>query len=144
MLLDDFRSRVAQAPGATAVQDGGRRLTYLQLARHACGLAARLARRGVGPDEVVAVYADRSAEIVVAELAVLLAGAAYLPLDPAHPAARTSELLALSGARAVVSAGPLAARLEPFRNDVLTVDLTGKVPASWRRRPGRTTPRWPT
>jgi len=60
MVLDDFRSRVAQAPDAIAVQDGGRRLTYLDLARHASGLAARLARRGAGPDDVVAVYADRS------------------------------------------------------------------------------------
>jgi amino acid adenylation domain-containing protein len=107
MILDDFRSRVAQAPDAVAVQDGGRRLTYLELARHASGLAARLTRRGVGPDDVVAVYVERSAEIVVAELAVLLAGAAYMPLDPAHPAARTGELLGLSGAAAVITTNPL-------------------------------------
>src|SRR5437763_7749 len=92
MVLDDFRSHVAQAPDAIAVQDGGLRLTYLELARHAWGLAARLTRRGVRPDDVVAVYAGMSAELIVAELAVLLAGAAYLPLDPAHPPTRPSEL----------------------------------------------------
>jgi amino acid adenylation domain-containing protein len=136
MVLDDFRSRVAQAPDAMAVQDGGLRLTYLELARHASGLAARLARRGVGPDDVVACYADRSAELVVAELAVLLAGAAYLPLDPAHPAARTSELLALSGAAAVVSTGPLLSGGAPLGDDPEVVDLAeapSEPSASWAR-----------
>jgi len=136
MVLDDFRSRIAQAPDAIAVQDGGLRLTYLELARHASGLAARLARRGVGPDDVVAVYADRSAELVVAELAVLLAGAAYLPLDPAHPAARTSELLALSGAAAVVSTSPLLSGGAPLGDDREVVDLA-EVPSEPPAAPAR-------
>ncbi len=125
MVLDDFLSCVARAPEATAVQDGGLRLTYLELAGHASGLAARLTRRGVGPDDVVAVYANRSAELVVAELAVLLAGAAYLPLDPAHPATRISELLALSGAAAVISTGPLVSDDALRGRDVEDVDLAG-------------------
>src|SRR5690242_15966468 len=128
MVLDDFLARVAQAPDAIAVQDGGLRLTYLELARHASGLAARLAGRGVGPDDVVAVYADRSAELVVAELAVLWAGAAYLPLDPAHPAARTGEVLALSGAAAVVSTGPLVAGGAPLGDGPVVVDPAGPRP----------------
>ncbi|MGE5830947.1 MAG: amino acid adenylation domain-containing protein [Micromonosporaceae bacterium] len=107
MVLDDFYARVAEAPDAVAVQDGGLRLTYRDLAAHASDLAADLAGRGVGPDGVVAVYADRSAELVVGKLAALLAGAGYLPLDPAHPVARTRELLALSGAAAVVTTGAL-------------------------------------
>ena len=130
MVLDDFLARVAQAPDAIAVQDGGLRLTYQELATHASGLAARLARRGVGSDDVVAVYADRSAELVVAELAVLLAGAAYLPLDPAHPAARTSEVLALSGAAAVVSTGPLVSGGAPLGDDPEVVDLAEVPPDS--------------
>ncbi len=133
MVLDDFRARVAAAPDAVAVQDGRRQLTYRQLAGHASGLAARLAAqldpRRAGPDQVVAVYADRSAELVVAELAVLLAGAAYLPLDPAHPAARTSELLALAGAAAVISTGPLASGPALHGTDVLVADLS-EEPAS--------------
>jgi|GEM_PF-532178 len=129
MVLEDFRSRVAQAPDAIAVEDGSRGLTYLDLARHASGLAARLAKRGIGPDAVVAVYAGRSAERVVAELGVLLAGAAFLSLDPAGPAARTSELLALSGAPVVVSTGPLAAGGAPLGDAPDIVDLT-EVPPS--------------
>jgi non-ribosomal peptide synthetase component F len=123
MVLDDIRSCVARAPDAIAVQDGELRLTYLELARYASGLAARLTRRGIGPDDVVAVYAGRSAELVVAELSVLLAGAAYLPLDPAHPAARISELLALSGAAAVISTGPLLADDGLRGHDLEVVDL---------------------
>src|SRR5450755_4265967 len=128
MVLDEFLSRVAQAPDSIAVQDGGLRLTYLELARHASGLAARLGRRGIRPDDVVAVYADRSAELVVAELAVLLAGAAYLPLDPAHPATRISELLALSGAAAVISTGPLSSDDALRGHDLEVVDLTEVPP----------------
>ena len=55
---------------------------------------------------------------------MLLAGAAYLPLDPAHPAARTSELLALSGAAAVVSTGPLLSGGAPLGDDPEVVDLS--------------------
>jgi len=138
MVLDDFYARVAEAPDAVAVQDGDLRLTYRDLAAHASSLAIRLAGLGVGQDRVVAVYADRSAELVVGELAALLAGAAYLPLDPAHPVARTSELLALSGATAVVSTGPLVSGGAPLGENVVVVDLTEEppgVPAAAPPRP---------
>src|SRR6185437_8849206 len=128
MVLDGFRSCVARMPEAIAVQDGDLRLTYRQLAGHASGLAAGLTRRGVARDDVVAVYANRSAELVVAELAVLLAGAAYLPLDPAHPATRISELIALSGAVVVVSTGPLMSDDALHGHDLEVVDLT-ELPA---------------
>ena len=128
MLLDDVLARVAEAPEAVAVQDGDLRLTYRGLAAHASSLATRIAGRGVGADSVVAVYADRSAELVVGELAALLAGAAYLPLDPAHPPARIGQLLALSGAAAVVTTRPLAAGGTPLPEGTLVVDLTGQPP----------------
>ncbi|MFB9467485.1 amino acid adenylation domain-containing protein [Streptomyces cinereospinus] len=124
MVLNEFYARVAEAPDAVAVQDGDLRLTYRNLAAHASALATELTERGVGQDSVVAVYADRSAELVVAELAALLAGAAYLPLDPAHPAARIRQLLQASGAVAVLSTAPLVSGGAPLGDDVLLVDLT--------------------
>jgi amino acid adenylation domain-containing protein len=130
MVLDEIHARVAEAPDSVAVQDGDRQLTYRDLAAHASGLASRLTERGVGQDSVVAVYADRSAELVVAELAILLAGGAFLPLDPAHPAARIGQLLELSGAAAVLSTAPLVSGGAPLGDDVLLVDLTGAPPAA--------------
>ncbi|MFH9355450.1 amino acid adenylation domain-containing protein [Kitasatospora sp. NPDC017646] len=124
MVLNEFHARLAEAPDAIAVQDGDRRLTYRSLAAHASALATELNQRGAGQDSVVAVYADRSAELVVAELAVLLAGAAYLPLDPAHPAARIRQLLDVSGAVAVLSTETLVSGGAPLGDDVLVVDLT--------------------
>jgi amino acid adenylation domain-containing protein len=130
MVLEELFARVAETPDAVAVQDGDLRLTYRALVAHAAGLASRLAEQGVGQDRVVAVYADRSAELVVGELAVLLAGAAYVPLDPAHPIARISELLALSGAAAVISTEPLAAAAALSGNTVFVVDLTVPPPTA--------------
>ncbi|GAA1173661.1 hypothetical protein GCM10009664_46040 [Kitasatospora gansuensis] len=124
MVLNEFHARVAEAPDAVAVQDGDLRLTYRSLAVHASALATELTERGVGQDSVVAVYADRSAELVVGELAVLLAGAAYLPLDPAHPSARIRQLLEVSGAAAVLSTAPLVSGGAPLGDDVLVIDLT--------------------
>ncbi|MFF7458689.1 amino acid adenylation domain-containing protein [Kitasatospora sp. NPDC008115] len=128
MVLNEFHARVTEAPDTIAVQDGQQILTYRALAAHAHALAGELARRGVGQDSVVAVYADRSAELVVAELAVLLAGGAFLPLDPAHPGARVRQLLELSGAATVVSTAPLAAAGTPLGDDVLLVDLATEPP----------------
>ncbi|UJW29902.1 amino acid adenylation domain-containing protein [Saccharothrix sp. AJ9571] len=137
MVLDDFLARVAEAPDAVAVQDGDLRLTYRSLAAHASGLATKLTERGVGQESVVAVYANRSAELVVGELAALLAGAAYLPLDPAQPAARIRQLLELSGADTVLSTGPLVSGGAPLGDDVLVVDLTEEPPDATIMEPPR-------
>ncbi|MFE1269846.1 amino acid adenylation domain-containing protein [Streptomyces sp. NPDC058758] len=89
-----FRRRAAAAPDATAVVCGGTRLTYAELDARADRLAHRLRRRGAGPERLVAVAADRSADLVVALLAVLRTGAAYLPLDPRNPDDRQRAVLA--------------------------------------------------
>jgi amino acid adenylation domain-containing protein/non-ribosomal peptide synthase protein (TIGR01720 family) len=94
--------QAALRPQALAVAAAGRRLTYGALDRAARRLAARLTALGAGPERVVAVLADRSAEAVVAGLAAWKAGAAYLPLDPASPPERLAWLLADSGATALL------------------------------------------
>ncbi|MGW7363009.1 non-ribosomal peptide synthetase [Streptomyces sp. NPDC054841] len=97
-----FADQVDRAPDAVAVRDGGRDLTYTQLDTAAQQLAARLTATGTGAEDVVGVLLPRSAELIVAQLAVLKSGACYLPLDPAQPADRTARLLSASGARAVI------------------------------------------
>lgn len=82
-------AQVARSPEAPALAGTGRAasetLTYSELDRRADDLAARLATAGVGPDIPVGVCLDRSPDMVVALLAVLKAGGAYLPLDPSYP-----------------------------------------------------------
>ncbi len=100
-----FSAQAAATPEATAVVFGGARLTYSQLARQANQLAHHLGARGVGHESIVALYARRSLEMVVATLAILQAGAAYLPLDPDMPDARLAFMLEDAGVKVVVAAG---------------------------------------
>ena len=105
--------RAAACPDAAAVVCGGAVLTYGRLLERAGRLAWYLRQAGAGPESVVGLCLERGAEMVTAVLAVWLAGAAYLPLDPAYPAARLGFMLADSGAAVLVGhqtvAGPAAA-----------------------------------
>jgi amino acid adenylation domain-containing protein len=93
-LTDLWSAQVAATPNADAVLDRGTRLTYRELDARAERLAARLAALGAGPERVVGIALPRTAELVVAVLAVLKSGAAYLPLDPAYPADRLAYIVA--------------------------------------------------
>ncbi|HEX2165518.1 MAG TPA: amino acid adenylation domain-containing protein, partial [Thermoanaerobaculia bacterium] len=98
-----FAERAAAAPGAVAlVAAGGAETTYGELAARAGRLAAHLAARGTRRGDVVAVLAGRTPETVAGLLAVLEAGGAYLPLDPATPAERVATLLSDAGARVLL------------------------------------------
>ncbi|MFF3898067.1 non-ribosomal peptide synthase/polyketide synthase [Streptomyces sp. NPDC001812] len=88
-----FSARVAAAPDAPAVLFGDRVLTYAELDERTDRLAGVLAGRGIGPEQIVAVAVPRSAELVVSVLAVLKAGAAYLPVDLDYPAERVAYML---------------------------------------------------
>ncbi|MFD8386588.1 amino acid adenylation domain-containing protein [Streptomyces sp. NPDC059679] len=90
-------------PEAVAVVSGSEALTYTQLESRANQLAHELRTRGVGADRPVAVCLHRSVEQVIALLAVLKAGGAYLPLDPDDPPGRRAALIAESGAPCVVT-----------------------------------------
>ncbi len=119
-----FAARVAAAPDATALMAGGLRLSCAELDARANRLAHRLVAAGVTADSPVGVALPRSADLVVALLAVLKAGGAYVPLDPADPPARTAEILADCGARLVVADGPLTGAVPVL--DLSAVDLGGE------------------
>src|SRR6185312_6707599 len=92
-----FEAQVRRAPEAPAVVCGGEVLTYAGLDRRASRLARHLRRLGVGPESLVAIFLERSPELIVAALATLKAGGAYLPIDPAYPAERALFILGDSG-----------------------------------------------
>jgi amino acid adenylation domain-containing protein len=88
-----FEAQAARAPEALAVADARERLTYGELNVRANRLAHYLRLRGVGPERLVAVLAERSVDMVVGLLAVLKAGGAYVPMDPAYPKDRLAFIL---------------------------------------------------
>ncbi|MGW2373188.1 amino acid adenylation domain-containing protein [Kitasatospora sp. NPDC001683] len=119
-----FRARAAHDPAAVAVVgEGATALSYHELDRRSDRLAAALRARGVGPEQVVPVCLGRGVELVVAWLGVLKAGAAFLPLDPAHPPRRLAGLVADCGARVAVTDGP-------GFDGVERVEPTGEVPGA--------------
>ncbi|HEY9328955.1 MAG TPA: amino acid adenylation domain-containing protein, partial [Streptomyces sp.] len=92
-VLDRFDEQVARTPGAPAVETGSDVISYAELDRLSSGLARRLIGLGAGPESFVALAVPRSAQTVVAVLAVLKSGAAYLPVDPDYPAERIAFMI---------------------------------------------------
>ncbi|MFE5097739.1 amino acid adenylation domain-containing protein, partial [Streptomyces sp. NPDC056638] len=106
-----FAQQVARTPDAVAVVAAGQRLSYAELNAQANQLARLLREGGVGPESLLAVCLGRSAELVVALLAVLKAGAAYVPVDPEYPADRIAYMLADAQPVAVLTTGGIGAGL---------------------------------
>ncbi len=120
-ILDVFSARAGETPNAVALVCGDRSLTYRELELAANRLAHLLADRGAGPGQYVALLFNRSAEAVVAILAVLKTGAAYLPIDPTLPSARIDFIVGDAAPLAAVTTADLADRLED--HDLLVVDF---------------------
>ena len=116
-----FAAQVARAPEAVALVCGGRSMTYRELEEAANRLAHLLAGQGVGPGACVALLFSRSVEAIVAILAVLKAGAAYLPIDPVLPAARIGFMIEDAAPMAAITTAGLAGRLDGC--DVLVLDV---------------------
>ncbi|MFJ9034843.1 amino acid adenylation domain-containing protein, partial [Streptomyces sp. NPDC102274] len=108
-VTDVFRERVAASPDAAAVKCGDTTLSYGELDRRTDRLAHALLERGVGTGSRVGLLLARSPEVVVAMLAVLKAGAAYVPLHAAHPARRMRDVLERSGAELLLTDGSVRA-----------------------------------
>ena len=111
-------------PERPAVVDGegGETLTYGELEARANRLAHYLRAAGAGPERIVAVCMERSVELVVALLAVLKSGAAYLPLDLAYPTERLAFMLEDSGAEWLLSEADLRSRLPEMTGQILCLD----------------------
>jgi natural product biosynthesis luciferase-like monooxygenase protein len=117
-----FEEQAARRPGAVAVAFEDEELTYGELNRRAGGLARRLRRLGVGPDTVVAVYAERSPRMLAGVLGVLKAGGAYLPLDTASPRDRLAFMLEDARPHVLLTEEHLLDELPDTRPPVILLD----------------------
>ncbi|MEW2283896.1 non-ribosomal peptide synthase/polyketide synthase [Streptomyces sp. NPDC047841] len=116
-----FRRQAERTPNAPAVRHGDTCLTYRELDARSSRLARRLIAAGAGPERFVALCLPRTADLVVALLAVLKSGAAYLPVDPQYPAERVAFLFEDVRPDAVITATQTAGRLPegPFTRILL-------------------------
>ena len=130
-----FAAQVARIPEAPAVTCQGRSMTYRELDEAANRLAHLLAGQGVGPGEYVALLFERSVEAVVAIVAVLKTGAAYLPIDPAHPDARIGFMLADAAPIAAITTADLRPRLDGHGLVVIDINDPGSTPIPPRALP---------
>jgi amino acid adenylation domain-containing protein len=121
-LCERIAGHAVSAPDRPAVVDGTTCLSYGELERQAGQLAAYLKAAGVGPERCVGLFLERSAQFVVAALAVLKTGAAYLPLDPSTPADRAGFILADAGAPLLLTYRSKSCHLAPGPWRVINLD----------------------
>ncbi|MFC5720644.1 amino acid adenylation domain-containing protein [Streptomyces gamaensis] len=102
-MVELLEAQAARTPERTALVFGEQQLSYGELEARANRVARALAGRGVGPEDLVAVAARPSADLVVCLLGVLKSGAGYVPVDPSHPAERIAYVLEDSAPRLVLA-----------------------------------------
>ncbi|TYB42714.1 non-ribosomal peptide synthetase [Actinomadura chibensis] len=122
-----FEAQAAARPDALAVTFEGVSWTYAEVNAKANRLARRLAGEGVGPERFVALALPRSADLVVAVLAVLKAGAAYVPIDPDYPADRIAYMV--EDAKPVLTLGPDDLDASGYDDSNLGVEVSPDNPA---------------
>ncbi len=121
LVPDMVANRTRQIPGVTALVGPDGEFTYRQLGARSNRLARELIRRGAGPEKIVAIAVPRSTDLVVSALAVLKCGAAFLPIDPEHPADRIALTLADAEPTLTITTGDVVGKLPPA-GDTLLLD----------------------
>jgi amino acid adenylation domain-containing protein len=117
-----FEKQAARAPDAIAVVCESNHLSYWELNDHANRFAYYLQMKGIGPGGLVAVYMERSSEMVAGILGILKTGSAYVPLDPAYPKQRLAFVLDDTKAAVVVTKSCMLDQLPDCRAQILCVD----------------------
>ncbi|SON59735.1 Dimodular nonribosomal peptide synthase [Mycobacterium simulans] len=117
-----FSAQVARSPSAVALSYQGDSWSYRELDEAANRLAHLLAGHGARPGECVALLFERSAQAIIAILAVLKTGAAYLPIDPALPPARVAFMIEDAGPVAAITTASVRPQLDEHNLAVIDVD----------------------
>ncbi|WP_027532798.1 non-ribosomal peptide synthetase [Bradyrhizobium sp. WSM3983] len=121
-LCERFERQAKKTPNAIATSDGRLSLSYRELARRSQAIARWLTREGVGAESVVALFADRGADLLAAMIGVQRAGAAFLNLDPEQPPARLATILGSSCASML-----LTGRAQSAKVDALLEPLVARI-----------------
>ncbi|GGK36819.1 amino acid adenylation domain-containing protein [Nocardia camponoti] len=126
-LVSAFEDQVRRSPHAVALEFGNLAVGYTELSDRVNQLARELISRGVGPETTVGLCLHRSTEMVIGMYAILAAGAAYLPLDPEHPADRIEAVVSQAKPVCVLTAARDAVRLPDgvARVELDLLDVTG-------------------
>jgi amino acid adenylation domain-containing protein len=117
-----FEHQVARTPDAVAVVSAGRSLTYRELDQRSNQLARHLQLLGVRPETLVGVAVERSVEMMVGLLAILKAGAAYVPMDPSYPVQRIALMIEDSEAQVILATERTRLHLEKTARHVVSID----------------------
>ncbi|MES4909627.1 MULTISPECIES: amino acid adenylation domain-containing protein, partial [unclassified Streptomyces] len=124
-LSELFEAQVARTPDAIAVAFQGQELTYAELNTRANRLARHLIRLGVGPGDAVAVWMERSTDLIAVLLAVLKTGGFYVPLHEGYPVERLRSVMRDCGAGVLLTDRP--AQAGGFAADACLVEVTGEI-----------------
>ncbi|WP_055108260.1 non-ribosomal peptide synthetase [Paenibacillus ihumii] len=139
-IVELFEQTVNSHPNQLAVVSGKDSLTYQQLNDRANQLGAELCKRGLPPKAIVGIIADRSLSMMIGVLAILKAGAAYLPIDPDYPAERINFMLQDSGAEMLLHESHLGTELD-FQGERVAIDsgrlYEASVPATHLSSPAK-------
>jgi len=121
--LQIFKAQVEARPDAIALEYLQQQYSYRKLDEWSNRLAHYLIEQGAKAEQIIALYLPRCSEMIVAILAVLKSGAAYLPIDPDLPLARIKKILSQSQSTAVLTMAELQPRLSSLHKDIIALDL---------------------
>lgn len=130
-----FEEQVAVFPHAVAAEQAGLSLSYTELNEKANQLARQLIANGVAPEERVALCVESGFELLIGLLAILKAGAVYVPIDPSYPPERIRYLLRDSGVATVLTQADLLSQLPISSQSTLCIDQTEIYASQPRQNP---------
>jgi amino acid adenylation domain-containing protein len=122
-LVQRIEEQAVKRPYHTALVYEGDSYTYQDMNKRANRLAHYLRSQGIGPEQVVGIFIERSADFVIAMLAVLKAGGAYVPLDPSYPKDRLAYMIRESGMKILLTQSNLAEDIQQDQVAVVELDL---------------------